>query len=200
VEPTKKIVLEPAAYWKMGDKSGGGADPILVFGNVDEIELIVGDQSRGRFTPDRQTYPNVPRPPFVCTGIGGTWGGEWKPLTIRGFINDKLVATRKISNDGVPKRLEMTADDATLLADGADMTRISLRLTDEFGNILPFANAPVVLSITGPGTIVGNNPFPMPGGRGAIYVRAGRRPGAITVTAQAARLGKRKITIRTKAS
>jgi beta-galactosidase len=199
-DPTKKIVMDVAAYWKMGDKSGGGAEPVIVFANVDEIELIVGEESRGRFKPDWQAYPHLPRPPFICTGIGGTWGGQWLPLTVKGYINGELVATRQVSNDGVPKRLEMTADDVTLNADGSDMTRISLRITDEFGNILPFSMIPVTLKVTGPGTLIGDNPFPMPGGRGAVYVRAGKRPGTITVTAEAARLGRKKVTIKTRAS
>src|SRR5581483_7886238 len=110
--------------------------------------IIVGSESRGRFVSDRQTYPHLPRPPFVCDGIGGVWGGEWKPLTVHGYIAGERVVTRQISNDGVPKRLEMSADDSTLMADGADMTRISLRITDEFGNILPFANEPVTLSLS----------------------------------------------------
>ena len=148
------------------------------------------------FKPDREKYPHLIRPPFICTGIGGTWGGNWMPLTVHGYIDGKRVITKKISSDGVPRRLEMSADDAELTADGADMTRVSLRITDEFGNILPFAMQPVTLKITGPGTIVGDNPFPMPGGRGAVYIRAGRRTGTITVTAETARLEKQKITIR----
>jgi beta-galactosidase len=197
-DPTKKIVLELAAYWKMGDKNGGGAEPVLIFSNVDEIEIIVGEKSRGRFHPDRQTFPHLAHPPFICTGIGGIWGGDWQPLALRGYINNQLVATKKISNDGIPKNLEMIADDTTLNADGSDMTRISLRITDDFGNILPFAMDPVTLTLTGPGTLVGDNPFPMPGGRGAVYVRAARRAGTITVTAQTARLQKKKVVIRTK--
>jgi beta-galactosidase len=198
VEPTKKVVMEVAAYWKMGDKSGGGAEPVIVFGNVDEVELIVGEESRGRYKPSREKYPHLPRPPFICTGIGGTWGGQWLPLTVHGYINGERVATKKISNDGIPRRLEMAADDATLRADGADMTRVSLRLTDEFGNVLPFAMDPVRLKITGPGKLVGDNPFPMPGGRGAVYVRATRRAGTITLTAETPRLGTKKVTIRVK--
>lgn len=200
VEPAKKVVMEVAAYWKMGDKSGGGAEPVVIFGNVDEVELVVGEESRGRYKPDRAKYPHLPRPPFICTGIGGTWGEQWRSLTVHGYINGERVVTKKISNDGIPQRLEMTADDSTLQADGADMTRISLRWTDEFGNMLPFAMEPVALTLTGPGVLVGDNPFPMPGGRGAVYVRAGRRAGTITVTAETARLGKKKVTIRTKSA
>jgi beta-galactosidase len=193
--PKSRIVLEPATYWKMGDKSGGGVEPLVVFSNCDEIEVISGTP-RGRFKPARDQYPNLPHPPFVITGLGHLWGGDWLPLTVHGYLKGKRVATRKISNDGIPKKLAMRADDATIHADGADMTRISLRITDEFDNILPFAMQPVMLDLSGPGTLVGDNPFPMPGGRGAVYVRATHKPGLIKVTATTARLPMQTVTIR----
>jgi beta-galactosidase len=198
-DPAKRVVLEPASYWKMGDKSGGGVEPLVVFANVDEVEVFVGDGSRGRFKPDRDKHGNLPHPPFVITGLGGTWGGDWKPLRLVGYLGGKAVIEKRVSNDGVPRRLIVRADDAEIVADGSDMTRVSLRITDEFGNILPFAMRPVMLTIEGPGVLVGDNPFPMPGGRGAVYVRATRDPGEIVVTARAARLPEQRVTIRSRA-
>ena len=40
VNPTQKLVLDVAGYWKMGDKSGGGAEPVLIFSNVEEVERL----------------------------------------------------------------------------------------------------------------------------------------------------------------
>lgn len=195
-DPARKIVLEPATYWKMGDKSGGGVEPLIVLSNCDEIEVFVGDKSRGRFKPAREQYPNLERPPFIVEKLGHTWGGQWQPLRVVGYIGGKAVAEKRISNDGIPRKLIMAADHASLVADGADMTRISLRITDEFDNILPFAMEPVQIDIDGPGEIVGDNPFPMPGGRGAVFVRARRKAGTITVTATAPRLKPQKVRIK----
>ena len=198
VEPQKRIVLEPGTYWKQGDKSGGGVEPLVIFGNVDEIEVFIGCESRGRFKPDRERYPNLPRPPFVIQSLGQTWGKIWADLRVVGYIDGKQAAERRVCCDGIPARLEMVADDKTLSADGADMTRISLGITDGYGNILPFAIQPVALKLRGPGVLVGENPFSMPGGRGAVYVRSTRKPGTITLTAETARLKRQKLTIRTK--
>jgi beta-galactosidase len=180
----------------MGEKNGGGVEPLLIFSNCDEIEISIAGKSRGRIQPDRATYPNLPHPPFVATGLSAGWGGDWEQLELRGFVNGKHVATRKMSHDGQPARLEMTADDKDIVADGADMTRIGLRIVEEFGNILPFAMQPVTLAVTGPAVLVGENPFSMPGGRGAVYIRTTRKPGKITITATTPRLKPAKVVIR----
>lgn len=195
-DPVRKIVLEPATYWTMGEKNGGGVEPLVIFSNCEEIEVLIAGKSRGRIAPDRATYPHLPHPPFVATGLSAGWGGDWQPLELRGFVNGKTVATKQVSHDGVPHRLEMTADDARITADGGDMTRIALRIVDEFGSILPFAMQPVTLVITGPGVLVGENPHSMPGGRGAVYVRSTRKSGTITVIASTARFKPQKVTIR----
>lgn len=195
-DPALRPVLEPISYWTMGDKSGAGVEPLLIVSNCDEVEIVVGGKSRGRVQPDRQTWPNLPHPPMVATGLSAGWGGDWEPLELRGFVNGKQVATKRISHDGQPARLIVAADDRSIDADGSDMTRIALSIVDEFDNILPFAMQPVVLELTGPGAIVGENPFSMPGGRGAVYVRSTRKPGTITVTATTSRLKPQKVTIR----
>lgn len=195
-DPSKRVVLELGSYWKMGDKSGGGVEPLVVFSNCDEVEVICGKQSRGKFKPSRERYPNLPRPPFVIEKFGFVWGGAWEGLTVIGFIDGEKVAEKKIAPDGIPAKFIVAADDKRLLADGSDMTRVSMRITDAFGNILPFAMQPVMLKISGPGVLVGDNPFPMPGGRGAVYVRSTRKPGTITVTASTQRLKTQTVTIK----
>jgi beta-galactosidase len=199
-DPDERVVLEPATYWKRGDQSGGGVDPLVVFGNVEEVEILLGDdppESRGRFKPRRDLYPRLTRPPFIIEGVSRGTGHAWKTLTIVGYIKGEPVATRRVAADGVPQCLVVSPDDPELDADGADMTRVALRITDQFGNVLPFAIRPVSLKIEGPGVLVGENPFPMPGGRGAVYVRATRKPGTVTVTASTAGLAAQTITIQT---
>ena len=199
-DPEERIVLEPATYWKRGDQSGGGIEPLVVFGNVDEIEVLLGDDppaSCGRFKPRRDLYPHLSRPPFIVEQVGSRAGHVWLTLTVVGYIRGKAVATRKMAADGLPKQLIIAADDDELDADGADMTRVAMRICDAFGNVLPFAMQPVLLSIEGPGVLVGENPFPMPGGRGAVYVRATRTPGTIRIAATTPRLGAQSIAIQT---
>lgn len=195
ISPEKKIVLEPACYWKMGDRNGDAPEQFVVFSNVEEIQVYVGDELRTINRPDFIGYPNLEHPPFILSGIGSLWGTHWKPLTLVGWIGGRKVIERRVSEDGVPAKLHFHADDDSLIADGADMTRLALRITDRFDNVLPFASQPVSLTLQGPAELVGENPFSMPGGRGALYLRATRRAGRVIVTARTPRLPSQQVII-----
>jgi beta-galactosidase len=80
-----------------------------------------------------------------------------------------------------------------LVADGADSTRVVLRVTDEFGAIRPFANDAVQLELEGPAEIIGDNPFALIGGTGAIWIRAKEQAGTVTLTAKHPGLGKQQL-------
>ena len=65
-------------------------------------------------------------------------------------------------------------DDATLIADGADATRLVFRVVDQYGAPRPFANGVVTFQLLGPGIIVGDNPFTLlddSGGVGAVQFK-----------------------------
>ncbi|PYX00287.1 MAG: hypothetical protein DMG89_05040 [Acidobacteria bacterium] len=68
-------------------------------------------------------------------------------------------------------------------------------MTDEFGNIRPFANDAVRFDLEGPGEIIGDNPFPLVGGTGAIWIRAGEQAGQVRLAATHPQLGKRQVEI-----
>lgn len=87
----------------------------------------------------------------------------------------------------------MLPDDTTLVGDGADATRVVLRVTDEFGAIRPFANDAIRLEISGPAEIIGDNPFSLVGGQGAVWIRAFEKPGKVTLTATHPYLGKQQV-------
>ena len=74
-------------------------------------------------------------------------------------------------------------DDAGLLADGADSTRVVLRVTDEFDRIRPFANDSIKFELEGPAELIGDNPFSLIGGTGAVWVRAKEQAGKIRLSA-----------------
>ena len=66
--------------------------------------------------------------------------GNWGDLRIDGYIGGKQVISKSLSGRGVGRKFSAVADDTTLAADGADTTRVVLRVTDEFDAILPFVN------------------------------------------------------------
>ncbi len=68
------------------------------------------------------------------------------------------------------------------------MTRLVFKLTDTYGNRLPYSFAVVDFEIEGPGELVGDIPFPLVGGQGAIYLKATKQSGTVTVRAKTPRL------------
>jgi len=75
---------------------------------------------------------------------------------------------------------------------------VVLKITDEFGNLRPFAQAAITLTAEN-GEIIGDNPFPL-FGAGAIWIRTTRKPGTIKLTAKHPHLGSKLVEIRTNAA
>jgi beta-galactosidase len=71
---------------------------------------------------------------------------------------------------------------------------VVLRVTDEFDNIRPYAGDPIVFSLEGAAEIIGDNPFGLVGGTGAIWIRAQQQAGSVQLTARHPRLGEQKVT------
>jgi beta-galactosidase len=197
-DPTKQIVLQAATRWTMGDRSEGGNDPLTVFSNCDEVEAIIGENNLGRFGPDRETYPNLAHPPFTIPilqefsawGLSGTYD-----LHLVGYLEGKPVAEQWIACDQLPAKLLLSVDTPTLKADGADMTRLVFRITDTYGNPLPFATKVVRFDLDGPAELIGENPFALVGGQAALFIKAGHKPGIATIRVSAPGLPKETIQV-----
>jgi beta-galactosidase len=59
---------------------------------------------------------------------------------------------------------------------------------DKYGNRLPYATQVVFFEITGPADLIGENPFALVGGQAAMYIRAKREPGSVSIRATTPRL------------
>jgi beta-galactosidase len=132
--------------------------------------------------------------PFV-TNLHDGVGRGWADLRIEGYIGGKKVIERKMSGRGADRQLIVEADDKELIGDGIDMTRVVMKVADEFGAVRPFANGPITLTLEGPGEIIGENPFALFGGVGAVWIRTKQSPGNIRLTAKHQTLGAKFLTI-----
>jgi beta-galactosidase len=117
-------------------------------------------------------------------------------LRIEGYIAGKKVIEKSYSGEAVDRNSELRADDEALEADGMDTTRVVFRVTDQYGAVRPYATAAVSLEIDGPAELIGENPFAIVGGVGAVWIRARTTPGIIQVQAKHPVLGKKEVTIR----
>ncbi len=200
IDPGHHVVLQAATLFARGERSVGGIDPLVIFSNCDEIDVFIGDDHKGRFTPNREQFANLPHAPYVITGIQMPWGSlDYADLRLVGFIDGEPIVEQRFDHQGLPDKLDLYVDHDTLHADGADMTRLVFRIMDKFGNRLPFANQVVSFEIDGPAELIGENPFAMIGGQAALYVKAGHEPGTVTIRATTPRLESAQVTLEIKA-
>ncbi|MBK8024309.1 MAG: glycoside hydrolase family 2 protein [Chloroflexi bacterium] len=202
IDPAVRPVIRALTSWAAGDRSGGGFEPLYVCSNCEEVELHVGDELIQRVSPARDEFPHLPHPPFKFTQCGlrleeGLMN-NYHDLRVVGYVGGQAVAEQRIRANGIPGTLLLQPDDTELHADGADMTRLVFKVVDEYGNRLHYYNAIVTFTLEGPGELVGDNPFAVIGGQAAIYVRAGKAPGTLTIRATAARMAPAEVTITTR--
>jgi beta-galactosidase len=104
-----------------------------------------------------------------------------------------------MSSDPAGDTLALTVDDATIVADGSDATRAVFRAVDEYGNLRRYPAGEVTLTLTGPATLIGDNPFAFGayGGLGAVWIRSLRgQTGTIILAASQPELGQAQVQVR----
>jgi beta-galactosidase len=196
-DPSEEIVLEPAFHWARGDASIGFSHAV-VCSNCDHIKMYIGDDLVAEADPDRKQFPSLRYAPFTMD-LKELWH-HWGDLRLEGYIQGKLVITKHYSGKGVDAKFALLPDDTSLMADGADTTRVVLRVTDEFDAIRPFANDAIKFELQGPAEIIGDNPFALVGGTGAIWIRAKEQAGTVRLTGIHPVLGKQTVEIAIQAA
>ena len=192
-DPNEEIVLEPAFHWAIGDQSIAFSKAV-VCSNCDHLKFYVGDKLVAEADPARDQFPHLRYAPFVVEMQQDI--NYWGDLRIEGYIAGKKAIVKNYSGSGVDRKFTLVPDDRTLVGDGADATRVVLRVTDEFDAIRPFADGAIRFEIEGPGEIIGDNPFALIGGTGAIWIRAREQPGTVRLTAHHPVLGQQQIEIK----
>lgn len=189
-DPADEIVLEPAFHWARGDESIGFTKA-YVCSNCDHLKFYIAEQLVAEADPNKAEFPHLRYAPFVADL--GKVVRHWGDLRIEGYIQGKQVISKTLSGKGLDQKLALLPDDTRLNADGADSTRVVIRVTDEYGASRPFANDAIKLDLEGPAEIIGDNPFALVGGTGAIWIRAKEQPGKVRLTATHPILGKQEV-------
>jgi beta-galactosidase len=165
----------------------------MICSNCERLKLYVRDKLL-ELEPDRKQFPHLPYPPFVFD-FGDLLDGYWGDLRIEGYIEGKQMIVKHYSGSGVDQRFVVLPDSTSLIANGADTTRIVFRVTDAFGNVRPFANDPITFQLEGPAESIGDNPISLNGGVAAIWIRAKEEGGTVRFKATHPRLGTQSATI-----
>ena len=199
LDPKIRPVIQPAFYWDFGPTSPvTSLSSAMICANVDRLEIYVGGAHHATATPDTAHYGHLRYPPSFAdfTGVNAAAHPE---LRIDGYLGSVQVVSRRFSSDPAGDWLLLAADDAELTGDGADATRVVFRAVDAYGAPRPYASAQVRLSVHGPATLVGDNPFDFAsaGGAGAAWVRTlPSSAGSVTVRASHPVLRSAPVTIR----
>ncbi len=193
-EPAEEIVLEPSFHWARNDESTGFTNA-LVSSNCDHLKMFVDDGKGWRMVAegdaDRKQFPHLKYPPFNI--MLGEKLRDWGDLRVDGFIAGKQVASKTYSGKGVDQEFRLLPDETKLVADGADAVRVVLRVNDEFGRVRPFAADAIEMKVEGPAEIIGDNPFSLIGGTGAIWICAKEQAGTVTLRARHPVLGEQTV-------
>lgn len=184
--PTRRLVMEPVTYWARGERNIGGILPLIVLTNCDEVELRYGSVCK-RVGPDRERFAHLPHPPVIIDHRHftqeelGNWGMAWLSGRITGYLGGRPVAARDFVADPLPTRLDVRPDATSLNAATREEVRVVVRGLDQAGNPLPFLNAPVQISVSGPATLIGPDQVVLAGGRAGFWLRADGGTGPIRV-------------------
>ncbi|MCU1320404.1 MAG: Beta-galactosidase [Acidobacteriaceae bacterium] len=202
-DPAEEIVLEPAFHWANSDESTNFTKAV-VCSNCESLKFYLREHSLesnpwvlvAEVEPERVEFNHLKYAPFVwdVTKIDRKkFKFAWGDLKIEGYIGGKQVISKSLSGTGVDRKFVLLPDDHALMADGGDTTRVVMRVTDEFGALRTYADDPIVFALEGPGELIGDNPFSLIGGTGAVWVRAKETAGTVKLTAKHPRLGSQTV-------
>jgi len=130
----------PHANWK---DSQGKSVKVTIYANTQEVELVLNKKSLGKKT--------VPINGHV------DWDITYQPGTLvaNGYTNGKVIVSQKMETTGEAAKVAISADRTQLNADGQDVAVVTIQIDDAKNRMVADANEELLLSISGPGKIVG---------------------------------------------
>ncbi|MFZ1073182.1 MAG: beta-galactosidase GalA, partial [Verrucomicrobiia bacterium] len=138
---TFKPVLHVFPHWNW--TSPGQPINVWAFGNCQAVELFTNGVSLGRQTLNVQGHVEWDNVPYVS----GT-------LQAIGYDNSVAVITNTVVTTGVPAVISLIPDRSTILADGKDVSVVTVAVLDSQGLVVPTATNEINFTVNG-GAILG---------------------------------------------
>ncbi len=199
---TKDETLHILPHWNWEGREGE-TTPVFVYTNYNSAELFINGKSQGIQKKNNETNQNRYRLMWMDV--------KYEPGTVKvvAFDNQgKPVAEKEIHTAGKPHHLELLADKTQLVADGNDLSYVTVSVVDKDGNLCPNANNQLQFEVSGEGTFraVCNGDatslemFHLPtmktfSGKLVVTVQSMEKPGEITLEVSGKGLKKTGITI-----
>jgi beta-galactosidase len=139
---TEQPVLHLLPHWNW---TGMDSVDVLAFSNCDEVKLYLNNQligSRSFTGPDQMHL---------------SWKVNYQPGVLRaeGFKNGKVVKADSVQTAGPAARIELIPDRKVIRADGADISFVTVKVTDAKGILVPDAEQLIHFETSGEGKIEG---------------------------------------------
>jgi beta-galactosidase len=141
---------------------------------------LIGEQATGEEQQYKATF-TLPYAPGFLQAVG--------------VAENKEVETKDLKTSGNAAKIKCTADRTNLLANGQDLSFITIEITDNAGNLQPNADNQLQFSIDGPGVIAGvdnanlkdTDPYVSTNrkawhGRALVVIRSTQKAGEIKLT------------------
>lgn len=162
------------------DSRPSTADTVVVFGNVEEVALLVNGKEIKRQRADKGgdtdyvakadggNCRQLNYPPFTFTGI------KWEAGTIRavGYSNGKKVTQQEIRTSGEPRKLLVEYFQSGKTASRHDLLIVNVSITDENGTLCAGESTPVSLAVEG-GALHGPAQYNAEAGIASFIVKCG---------------------------
>jgi len=188
--------------WSWPGHEGKSLD-VEVYSGAEKVQLFLNDKLIGEKPTSReQEFKAVFSVPYA-------------PGTLRavGLRGGRVVAENMLNTAGEPAKLKVTADRTALLANGEDLSFVTVEAVDAQGRTDQHAGQEVQFEISGPGVIaaVGNgdgqdadsyqgDQHKLYQGRALVVIRTSRHSGAVKLTVKSSGLSDGSVTINAKAA
>jgi beta-galactosidase len=156
---TKQPMVHVLPHWNWQGREGQ-AIPVMAYTNADEVELFLNGKSLGRkrrFSEpvELPVGPNVSPDRKLLSKYRLEWQVPYEPGDLKAiaYRSGQQAAVDEVRTAGAPARVKLTPDHASILADGDDLSFITVRVEDRDGNLCPSADNLVRFNVTGAGTI-----------------------------------------------
>ena len=192
---TFKPMLHLLPHWNW--TTPGQPVNIWAYGTCQAVELFVNGVSQGRQNLNVQghvEWDNVPYAPGSLQAIG--------------YSHGVAVLTNTVVTTGTPAAIALWPDRSTILADGRDVSVVTVAVLDSQGRVVPIATNLISFTLSGGGSILGvgnGNPSSHEAdkasqrsvfnGLAEVIVQSTNQPGTITLTATGTGLASTNITI-----
>jgi len=173
-------------YWEQSTPD------LWVASNAEEVEVKINGKSIGR---ERATeFPNLMHPLFKFK-----LGDAYQPGVVEAlaYRHGEVMAREELRSPQGAERLQIVTDDASIVADGADATRVVVYALDKNGTVPPYEDRQISVRVEN-GKLLGMPTAHLEGGRIAFYVQAKEgqpEPIEIHVNAEGLQPGDAKVAV-----